>query len=60
MKSAVATTVLLPLCLTEQATALGITAALLGDTPAVGVRIWLSWRILHTRTEPATRPHVQP
>jgi hypothetical protein len=56
LKSAIATAVLVPLYLTEQVVALGITATLVGGAPAMGLCVHLSWRVLRTRAEPAIRP----
>jgi uncharacterized membrane protein len=53
LKSVIAGAVLVPLYLTEQVTALGIAATLIGGAPATGLCVYLSWRVLRTRAEPA-------
>jgi uncharacterized membrane protein len=58
LKSAIAAAVLVPLYLTEQVVALGIAATVLGGAPAMGLCVYLSWRVLRTEAEPAIRPHV--
>lgn len=58
LKSAIATAVLVPLYLTEQVTALGIAATLIGGAPATGLCVYLSWRVLRPQAEPAIQPHV--
>jgi len=58
VKSAIAASVLVPLYLTEQATALGITSTLLGGAPAAGLCVYLSWRVLRTQVEPTIQPGV--
>jgi hypothetical protein len=49
-KSGLATAVMLPLYLTGKVLALGIASTLLG-APAMGVCVYLSWRILRTEAE---------
>jgi uncharacterized membrane protein len=58
LKSAIAAAVLVPLYLTEQVTALGIAATVLGGAPATGLCVYLSWQVLRTRAQPVIRPHV--
>jgi hypothetical protein len=48
-KYGIATTVLVPLYLTGKVTPLGIAATLLGGAPAMGVCIYLCWRILRAQ-----------
>ena len=55
VKSALAAFVLVPLYITEQATALGIGATVLGGAPATGVCAYLAWRILRNQAEPVDR-----
>ncbi|AQZ68249.1 PROBABLE CONSERVED INTEGRAL MEMBRANE ALANINE AND LEUCINE RICH PROTEIN [[Actinomadura] parvosata subsp. kistnae] len=52
-KYGIATIVLLPLYLTGKVTPLGIAAVLLGGAPAMGVCVYLCWRILRARADPA-------
>ncbi|MBE1495987.1 putative membrane protein [Amycolatopsis lexingtonensis] len=47
-KYAIAVAVLVPLYLAESVVPLGIAATLLGGAPALGVCVYLSWRILRT------------
>ncbi|HKS47302.1 MAG TPA: DUF3159 domain-containing protein [Amycolatopsis sp.] len=56
-KNGIATIVLVPLYLAGQITPLGITATLLGGAPAACACIYLSWRILHTHTNPTNPNH---
>ncbi|WP_412516453.1 DUF3159 domain-containing protein [Actinomadura madurae] len=58
LKSTIAAAILVPLYLTEQLIALGITATLLGGAPALGVCVYLSWRVLRTQAEPAVQPNA--
>jgi hypothetical protein len=58
LKSAISAAVLVPLYLTEKVIALGVAATLIGGAPATGLCIYLSWRVLRTEAEPATRPHM--
>ncbi|WP_245633597.1 DUF3159 domain-containing protein [Amycolatopsis jejuensis] len=59
VKSTVAALILVPLYLTEQATALGITATILGGAPAAGVCAYLSWRVLR-KAPPRSRTGFAP
>ncbi|MEV5891915.1 DUF3159 domain-containing protein [Nonomuraea fuscirosea] len=52
-KYGIATMVLVPLYLTGKVTPLGIAATLLGGSPALGVCIYLCWRILRAQADPA-------
>ncbi|MEV5503153.1 DUF3159 domain-containing protein [Nonomuraea fuscirosea] len=58
-KYGIATMVLVPLYLTGKVTSLGIAATLLGGAPAMGVCIYLCWRILRAQADP-TNPTPAP
>jgi hypothetical protein len=51
-KFAIAAAVLVPLYLAEAVVPLGIAATLLGGAPALGVCVYLCWRILRTAPQP--------
>ncbi|GAA2208394.1 hypothetical protein GCM10009850_038520 [Nonomuraea monospora] len=59
-KYAIATMVLVPLYLAGKATPLGIAATLLGGAPAMGVCVYLCWRILRAQPDPATAAALAP
>ncbi|NJP95517.1 DUF3159 domain-containing protein [Nonomuraea sp. FMUSA5-5] len=52
-KYGIATMVLVPLYLTGKVTPLGIAATLLGGAPAMGVCVYLCWRIMRAQADPA-------
>ncbi|GAB3460795.1 DUF3159 domain-containing protein [Actinophytocola sediminis] len=56
VKFVIATAVLVPLYLTGQVVALGVTATVLGGAPGAGACLYLCWRIL--RTDAASAPAV--
>ncbi|MEU8399887.1 DUF3159 domain-containing protein [Nonomuraea sp. NPDC048892] len=51
-KYGIATMVLVPLYLAGKVTPLGIAATLLGGAPAMGVCVYLCWRILRAQADP--------